>query len=124
MRGTPTSPNAEPGTGTQVATLASPPRSDDGKPNSMRINGTKWKVGHDYVDTDLADVCELVAIVGRSSWCDTREPEDCPPKLVFEYERYDGPIRVDPNDPSGEVQERFIERYTSDPPLGAPNPPW
>lgn len=139
----PVAPDAEPGTGTQIATLASPPcgcppdrqgemdECDDynhDHPNSMRINGRRWKVGHDYVDAELGDVCELVAIVGRSSWCDNRDPENCPPELVFEYERYRGgsgnTIRINPSRPDDEINERFVERWTRDPPLGAPNPPW
>jgi hypothetical protein len=124
MRGRRTHANAEPGTGTQYCSFATPPDRDDDKPNSKRINGTKWKVGHDYLDTEIGDVCALVDIIGKSSWCSTKPPEEQPPKLVFEYERYDRQITVDPNDPSGEVQERFIERYTRDPPRGAPAPPW
>jgi hypothetical protein len=119
-------PNAEPGTGTQVHAFATPPDMDD-RPNSMRINGTKWKVGHDYLDTEIGDVCELVEIVGRSSWCSTRDADRQPPKLVFEHERFgedrDGRLRIDPNTPDFD-EERFIERYTRSPPRGAPNPPW
>jgi hypothetical protein len=122
--------DAEPGTGTQLHVYAnepcrcqSPPYPPDeaecpqqdsrkhGKPATFKANGTKWKCGRDYLDTELADVAYLEAVVGKSSWCDTRDPEDCPPKLVFRYERRDGTVTVDPNDPSGEVQERFIERY-------------
>jgi hypothetical protein len=117
--------DAEPGTGTQIHSFATPPDRDDDKPNSRTLDGQKWKVGHDYLDTEIGDVCQLVAIVGRSSWCDTRDPEDCPPELVFEYERYEhGSIRVDPATPDFDP-DRFVERYTrsiNDP--GAPNPPW
>lgn len=109
-------PSAEPGTGTQVHSFATPKSSDDGKPNSMRINGVTWKVGQDYLDTEMRDVCELVEIIGRSPWCSTEDPEDRPPKLVFAYDRYENTVRIDPNDPSGEIEERFIERYTRDPP--------
>lgn len=121
-------PNAEPGTGTQIAAHASPPDVDDDLPCSMRINGTLWKVGHDYLDTEIGDVCGLVEIIGKSSWCDTRDASDCPPKLVFAYDRYEGldgnRITIDPNTPDPEFGERFIERYTPPQQLGQPDPPW
>lgn len=125
---TPVAPDADPGTGTQVHSFATPPEDPD-RPNSRMINGRVWKVGHDYIDTEVGDVCELVEIIGKSPWCSTRDPEKCPPKLIFEYERYGrsdfGSHRVtfDPNGPKT-LKERFIERYTVDPPLGAPEPPW
>ena len=121
----PLSCNMEPGTGTTYATFANDP-SDDDFPNSMRINGTLWKCGHDYIDTELADVCELVEIIGKSSWCDTRDAEDQPPLLVFRYERYNGingsEITVDPNTPDREFEERFIERWTGETPPSAESP--
>ncbi len=109
-------PNAEPGTGTQYATIAEPNET-------FRANGHTWKVGHDYLDTEIGDMCTLVEVIAKSSWCDTRDPEDCPPKLVFSYDRYEhGPVTLDPNDPSGEVIERFIERYERPLPRSAEYP--
>jgi hypothetical protein len=131
------------GTGEQQATLASPPcgcppdrqgefeECDDYNhehPNSMTIDGTKWKVGHDYLDTEIGDVCELVAIVGVSTIHDTRDPEDCPPRLIFEYERWSGSqgnrLRLSANRRDRDLSERFITRWTGDRPLGAPPSPW
>lgn len=117
----------EPGTGTQTAVFASPPDTDDGNPCVFRHNGTKWKVGHDYLDTEIGDVCTLVEVYAKSSWCDTRDPENCPPKLHFEYERYDGwdngHLSVDPS--SRELgEDRFIERHEPQLPRGAPERPW
>ncbi|AGM11580.1 hypothetical protein M199_gp086 [Halogranum tailed virus 1] len=118
---------AEPGTGTQYASHATPP-SDDSRPNGIRLFGTYWKVGHDYLDTEIGDVCELVEVVSKSSWCDTRDAEDCPKKLVFAYERYSGmngnTIEIDPSSLEMEDGDRFIERYTAPAPRGAPSPPW
>lgn len=117
---------AEPGTGTQAVGVATPPNIDDGLPCVKRINGRMWKVGHDYLDTEMDDVCELVEIVRTSSWCDTRDADDCPPKLVFEYERWDargdGRVTVDPLNPDRTGD--FIERYTPPTRLGEPDPPW
>lgn len=113
----------EPGTGTQHHVFAAPPNNDRDLPCSMRINGTKWKVGHDYIDTDIGDVARLTRIIGRSSWCTTEDAADCPPELIFEYERYDSTVRLNPADDDFD-SERFIERYTRDPPIGAPDPPW
>lgn len=119
--------HGEPGTGTQYASHATPP-SDESRPNGIHLNGTYWKVGHDYLDTEIGDVCELVEVVSKSSWCDTRDAEDCPKKLVFAYERYSGmngnTIEVDPNTPDPSFEERFIERYTPPAKLGQPDPPW
>lgn len=119
--------HGEPGTGTQYASHATPP-SDSEKPNGIHLNGTYWKVGHDYLDTEIGDVCTLVEVVSKSSWCDTRDAEDCPKKLVFAYERYSGmngnTIEVDPNTPDPSFEERFIERYTPPAKLGQPDPPW
>ena len=116
------------GTGTQIATFATPPDLDDELPCSMKINGNKWKVGHQYLDTEIGDVCTLVRIIGRSSWRNTREAEDCPPQLVFEYERFEGmnhgTTRVDPNTPDPEFEERFIERFSKPAPRSAPAAPW
>jgi hypothetical protein len=110
---------AEPGTGTQIACFASPSDVDDGNDSTYRVDGRLWKCGEQYLDTEIGDVATLVEVVGKSSWCSTRDAEDCPPMLVFEYERYEyGPIKIDALDPSGEVTERFIERYTPDPPRG------
>lgn len=118
---------AEPGTGTQYATIASPPNSDDDKPCTHRVNGRMWKVGHDYIDSEIGDVCKLVAVVGKSTWCDTRSPEECPAKLVFAYDRYEGidgnTIEVDPQSLNFD-EERFIERYEADLPRSAPSRPW
>lgn len=116
--------DAEPGTGTQYHSYATPPNRDDDKPNSRRINGVKWKVGHDYLDTEIGDVARLTAIIGRSNWCDTRDADEQPPELVFNYERYDGTIRLDPNGRDFDP-DRFIKRYTA--PItnpSAPSPPW
>lgn len=117
----------EPGTGTQLAIFASPPDVDDGKPCTYRINGRTWKVGKEYIDTEIGDVCVLTEVFGKSLWCDTRSPEDTPGHLQFEYERYSGyggsTLSVDPHARDFD-NERFIERYTADPPLGAPEPPW
>lgn len=114
---------AEPGTGTQYEIFASPPDIGDGNPCKHVINATTWKAGRDYIDTEIGDVCELVEVVGKSSWCSTRSPEDSPPELVFEYERYEGingnRITVDPNGRDFDP-DRFIERWTANPPLGAP----
>ena len=119
---------AEPGTGTQTAIFASPPDVDDGHPCTYRINGRTWKVGHDYLDTELGDVCVLTEVYAKSSWCDTREPEDCSPLLHFEYERYggwdDGHVTVDPFDREADLEERFIERHEPSLPRGAPARPW
>lgn len=117
--------DAEPGTGTQIVAKASPPTTDDDLPCVWAdANGRAWKVGHDYLDTELRDVCELVEVIGRSSWCDSRDPEDCPGELVFEYDRYDRRVRVNPNGQDDTLHERFIERYTESPPVGAPPSPW
>jgi hypothetical protein len=104
--------NAEPGTGTQYATIAS-------EGETFRANGETWKVGHDYLDTEIGDVCELVHVTGKSSWCDTGDPEQNP-YLVFKYERHRGEITFDPNDPSGELGDRFIERVEPQRPREAP----
>lgn len=120
---------AEPGTGTQYYVHATRPTEDDDKPNGMYLHGTYWKVGHDYLDTEIGDVCELVSIGSKSSWCDTRPPEECPKKLVFVYDRYSGfsgnSVTVDPSQLlMDDEEDRFIERYTAPPPRGAPESPW
>lgn len=119
----------EPGTGTQYHPFATPPDADDDRQNGMRINGRYWKVGHDYLDTEIGDVCTLVGIRGESTWCDTRPPEECSPELVFAYERYghqrsaaSGTITVDPNHPDGPPNDRFIERHDAPLPRGAEYP--
>lgn len=118
--------DAEPGTGEEAVVVASPPDIDDDNPCVAWINCRKWKVGHDYIDVEIGDVAYLDAIVRRSSWCDTRPPEDCPMELCFHYERYgEGLVRIDPNDPDFDPHERFVERYTK--PVtgpGAPELPW
>jgi len=113
----------EPGTGMQYHAFASDP-SDDERPNGMSINGTYWKVGHDYLDTEIGDVCELVEIVGKSSFCDMRDASEQSPRLVFAYDRYSGfngnTIEIDPMTLAMEgTEDRFIERYERDLPRGA-----
>ena len=114
----------EPGTGTQYCTFASPPDRDE-EPNSMTINGTKWKCGHQYFDTELRDNVVLSYIIGKSSWCENSPPEDSPPILVFEYERAmdGGTTRRDPMSRSFDA-DRFIERCDPAIPMGAPELPW
>lgn len=110
----------EPGTGTQVALLASPRDADDDLPSTMRIHGETWKVGRQYWDSEVRDIVTLVEIVGKSSWCDTREPEECPPILVFEAERVGErhhQMSVSPHSRSFD-SDRFTERYTEPRPPG------
>lgn len=113
-----------PGHGEQYDPIASAPNVDDGLPCSKQLNGTLWKVGHDYIDTEVGDVCELVEIRKKSSWCERRE--DGHMELVFKYERaggQDSTITQKPNSLYFD-EDRFIERYTEEPPLGAPPAPW
>lgn len=118
--------DAEPGTGDEVVVVASPPDIDNDRPCTAQVNGRTWKVGHEYIDTEIGDVAYLDAIIRRSSWCDTRPPEEFPMELCFHYERYGkGLVRIDPNGQDVDLDERFIERYTepaTDP--GIPDPPW
>ena len=112
-------PIREPGTGTQIATFASPESADDGRPNSRVIDGRKWECGRDYIDTERGDVCELIEIQGRSTWCDTRPADEQPPILVFQYERWTKtPVRVDPFDRGIDFESRYIDRYQPPDPRG------
>lgn len=114
----------QPGYGVSYDPIASGPSVDDGLPCSEQINGTLWKVGHDYLDTEIGDVCELAEIRKKSSWCDP--PDDGSIELVFVYERAggeDSTIAKKPTLPYFD-DDRYMERYTAEPPLGAPEPPW
>lgn len=133
----------EPGTGTQYHEFANGPCGcepgfdlDDpsapcgnerrhNTPTTFNLYGKEWKVGHDYLDTEIGDVCTLTYVVGKSSFCDTKPASEQPPLLVFEYERYQKheEIIVDPNTRKFDP-ERFIERYEPPLPAGAPCPPW
>lgn len=106
----------EPGHGTQAATLASPPDVDDDLPSTYQAGGKNWKVGREYWDARDRDLVRLVKVIGRSDWTDSRDPEDCPPKLVFERDMpprvHGGNYMVDPNDPDCDMDERFTLRVS------------
>jgi hypothetical protein len=129
-------PNAEPGTGTQIAVVAAPPCGCRGEkdadecgdinheyPNTYRHDGQRWKVGHDYLDTEVHDVVELVEVIRKSSWCDTGPAEEGTLYFVFEGERV-GRCKVAPARRDIDMSERFLERIETQQPLGAPTPPW
>jgi len=133
--------NAEPGTGTQYHVEASPPCGCRGEldaetcgdinhehPNVHHYSGTRWKVGKEYFDTERRCMVELSAVVRKSTWCDTGDAEDGALRFRFQSDR-DGSIELDPTRMDRDkhetsLDERFIETYTANPPLGAPNPPW
>lgn len=95
------------GTGTQYHQFA-------GSGESMTINGTRWKVGRDYLDTEMKDLCHLVEIVGISRWRHMDDASERPPILIFEYERGPTRLEVDPHSPEG-LDDRFIERREPEP---------
>lgn len=97
------SPNAEPGTGTQihveaVETPLSDPNFDvDEKyplevdeAKRFRIAGRTWICGDDYWDDEYKDIVTLVEVVRKSSWCSTTDASEGPVYLHFECE--DGDI--------------------------------
>lgn len=133
-------PNAEPGTGEQIHVEATKPcqcfgelpkRSDDPSERTCPtpglhdhdttyrdVHGNVWECGRDYIDTDIMDVCELVEVIRRSAWCDTRDPENATVYLVFEAERagHQGSrYQVQPNN-RDDKSEQFKERYRESPP--------
>lgn len=132
-------PNAEPGTGTQYYTEASPPCGCRGEqtrdecgdinheyPNRYHLDGRKWKVGHDYLDIKKKDVVELTAVVRKSSWCDTREPDNGTLMFRLRGERVGGyELQAQRRAHDMELTERLIERHTdSNRKPGAPVRPW
>jgi hypothetical protein len=130
------------GTGTQYHIEASPPCHCMGEapdadtcgdvnhehPNVYRFDGQTYKVGHDYLDTEIGDVVELTEVVRKSSWCHTGDADEGTLEFHFEGERYGSyvvrPANVQADPDEMPLDERFVERYTSPAPMGAPNPPW
>lgn len=81
-----------------------------------------WQCGGTYWDRQLDDIVELVAVIRKSTWCDTRDAEDATLKFVFEPEHArrvlaDGPqFTYDPVIASGsedrfDPSERFLGRH-------------
>lgn len=97
-------------------------------PTTFHWNGRRWKVGHDYLDVEAGDVVELTSVVRKSSWCSTGPAEEGTLEFNFSGERI-GSFSVDVatakrNMEQTDPTERFIERYESPPPMGAPPRPW
>lgn len=106
----------EPGTGTEIHYFASLPK-DESCPNVYTINGKTWGCGCEYWDSRTREIVELVGVVGRSAWCDTRPADEQTPMLKFEgprgYFRVDTVESPDPEEPA--PNERFTLHRIQDP---------
>jgi len=119
--------STEPGTGTQIHTVATVDAAeycrnvlglDEEEISQYKIMeirqwtgaGRTWECGRDYFDLETGALFELEAVVRKSVWCDTRPAEEAPIKLWFRSSRF-GELEYDPNHPDEDPTERFRERY-------------
>lgn len=127
-------PNAEPGTDEQfyveaVADPSSDPNFDVANSGSdeherarrFRVGDRTWICGAEYWDDSLSDLCELVAVVRKSSWCSTKDASESPVHLVFESTH--GQItynieRAIEYDAERDPDDRFRKRRRVDDPMG------
>lgn len=100
----------EPGTGTQYHVEADEHKNSESK---YHYDGTWYHVGQDYLDVEVRDVAELVAVVRKSSWCSTRPAEEGTLIFKLEAERM-GQYRIKPTNyefhDENPLDERLIER--------------
>jgi len=72
--------------------------------------GRTWQCGGEYWDTETNELWELQAVVRKSSWCDTKDPANCPLYLHFSSDAF-GEMEIQLARQDTDLTERFQERH-------------